>query len=232
MTNQEVLARLKGKLIVSCQALADEPLHSDFIMARMAVAAMEGGAAGIRANSIKDIAAIRQAVPLPIIGLIKQVYPDSPVYISPTLQEIDALATAGCHIIAIDATDRPRPHGQTLNELFAIARQKYPQQLFMADCATLDEGLHAHQIGFDLVGTTLAGYTAQSKGRSTPDFELMQRLSEMLPCPIIGEGGIWTPEQLQQAMACGVHACVVGTAITRPRDITRRFVQSLENAPR
>lgn len=228
MTNQQCLDAIRGKLIVSCQALADEPLFSDFIMARMAYAAMEGGAAGIRANTVQDIAAIRRTVSLPVIGLIKQEYPDSPAYITPTLAEIDALAETGCEIIALDATLRPRPAGESLDALFAAARKKYPSQLFMADVSTYEEGCHACALGFDLVGTTLSGYTAESQGRSLPDFELMEKLSHTLSCPVIGEGGIWTPEQLCRARDCGVHACVVGTAITRPREITRRFVQALE----
>lgn len=228
MTHQECLNALRGRLIVSCQALEDEPLYSDFIMSRMACAAREGGAAGIRANTVKDIAAIRQAMNLPVIGLIKRVFPDSPVYITPTMEEIDALAKTGCEIIALDATCRPRPGGETLDALFAKARKKYPHQLFMADVSTRQEGVHAGEIGFDLVGTTLSGYTEESRGRTLPDFELMAALAGALSCPVIGEGGIWTPEQLRRAMDCGVHACVVGTAITRPREITRRFVRALE----
>lgn len=228
MTNQQCLDALRGSLIVSCQALEDEPLFSDFIMARMAYAAMEGGATGIRANTVRDIAAIRRAVPLPMIGLIKREYSGSPVYITPTLEEVRALAKAGCEIIALDATSRLRPAGETLDALFAAVRKRYPHQLFMADISTYEEGLHAWEIGFDLVGTTLSGYTEESRGRQLPDFDLMERLSGALPCPVIGEGGIWTPEQLRRAMDCGVHACVVGSAITRPREITRRFARALE----
>lgn len=228
MTNQQCLEALRGKLIVSCQALEEEPLFSDFIMARMAYAAMEGGAAGIRANTVKDITAIRQTVTLPVIGLIKREFPDSPVYITPTLAEIDALAETGCEIIALDATCRPRPAGESLDTLLKKARKKYPCQLFMADVSSYEEGIHAAEIGFDLVGTTLSGYTEQTQGRQLPDFELMEGLSRALSCPVIGEGGIWTPEQLRRAMDCGVYACVVGTAITRPREITRRFVRALE----
>ena len=228
MDNLECLSAIRGKLIVSCQALQEEPLHGSKIMARMALAAMEGGAAGIRANSVEDICAIRQTVSLPLIGLIKKIYADSKVYITPTQKEVDALVQTGCEIIALDATDRIRPGGQTLQALFSRMRALYPQQLFMADVSTFEEGIYAREIGFDLVGTTLCGYTSETAGEERPCYSLLSRLSSALSCPVIGEGGIWTPEQLRRAMDCGAYACVVGTAITRPRDITRRFVQALE----
>lgn len=227
---QAVLSQIKGGLVVSCQALADEPLHSSAIMGRMAYAAMLGGACGIRANTPEDIRQIRREVDLPIIGLTKSVSPDSPVYITPTLREVDALCEVGCEIVAMDATNRPHTGGLTLEELFPRVRAKYPDQLFMADIATFEEGVNAERLGFDLVSTTLSGYTAESKERALPDFELMRRLSQALSIPVIGEGGIWSPEELKQAMEQGVFACVVGTAITRPREITRRFVEAIRPA--
>lgn len=158
MDIQEFQNKVAGKLIVSCQALPEEPLHSSFIMGKMALAALWGGAAGIRANTVEDIEEIRKNVDLPIIGIIKKVYEDCPdVYITPTMAEVDALAACGVEVIAMDATNRPRPAGETLDSLFAKARAKYPDQLFMADCSCLEEGLHAAQLGFDLIGTTMAG---------------------------------------------------------------------------
>ena len=228
--NKAMLARIKGGLIVSCQALADEPLHSSMIMGRMAYAAMLGGACGIRANTPEDIAQIKREVELPVIGLTKSVSPDSPVYITPTLQEIDDLCAVGCEIIAMDATDRPHTGGLYIDELFAQARAKYPEQLFMADIATYEEGIHAQALGFDLVSTTLSGYTQNTQERQLPDYELMRALSAQLAIPVIGEGGIWSPEQLKQAMDQGVFACVVGTAITRPREITRHFIEAIQGA--
>lgn len=227
---QAVLSQIKGGLVVSCQALADEPLHSSTIMGRMAYAAMLGGACGIRANTPEDIRQIRREVDLPIIGLTKCVSPDSPVYITPTLREVDALCEAGCEIVAMDATDRPHTGGLGIGELFPQVRAKYPDQLFMADIATFEEGVNAERLGFDLVSTTLSGYTADTKDRALPDFELMRRLSRSLTIPVIGEGGIWSPEELKEAMEQGVFACVVGTAITRPREITRRFVEAIKPA--
>ena len=228
MKNKECLSALAGRLIVSCQALPDEPLYSDFVMAKMATAAMLGGAAGIRANSVVDITAIRAVVKLPMIGIIKRDLPDSPVYITPEMADVDALVQTGCELIAMDATARPRAGGQTLDDFFAAVRKKYPDQLFMADVSTLEEGLHAQALGFDAVGTTLCGYTPYTAGTPLPNLELIAALAKALTVPLIAEGGISTPEQLRAAMDKGAHACVVGAAITRPMLITRSFVQALK----
>lgn len=227
MTNKETLEKIKGGLIVSCQALETEPLYDSYIMSKMAWAAFLGGAVGIRANTVVDIKAIKEKVDLPLIGIIKQVYPDSDVYITPTLKEVDALVEAGCEIIAVDATNRPRPNGITFEKFFTEVRSKYPNQLFMADTSCFEEGALAESLGCDLIGTTMAGYTPYTKGTSLPDFTLMEKYVKELNSPIIAEGGIWYPEQLKKAIDIGVHAAVVGTAITRPMDITKRFVSSL-----
>ncbi len=228
MENNEVLQKIKSGLIVSCQALDDEPLHGSFIMARMALAAKEGGAVGIRANSPEDIYAIKKAVDLPVIGLYKVEYPDSEVYITPTMAEVDAICSAGADIIAVDATNRIRPNGEMLENFFAKAREKYPDKLFMADTSCFEEGVLAEKLGFDLIGTTMSGYTSYTKNRILPDYELMQKYAREVKVPIIAEGGIWTPEQLKAALDTGVWAAVVGTAITRPREITKRFVEYIK----
>lgn len=227
MNNNEILNQLKGGLIVSCQALSTEPLYSPQIMGRMAFAAKEGGAVGIRANSPCDIAEIKRTVDLPVIGLYKVDYPDSEVYITPTMKEVDALAEVGVDIIALDATKRIRPNSQTLKDFFAQVKQKYPNQLFMADTSCYEEGLTARDLGFDIVGTTMSGYTPYTKGTQLPDYDLMKKYVETLGLPIVAEGGIWAPEQLKTALDLGVWTAVVGTAITRPREITRRFVNYL-----
>ncbi|MFR1808308.1 MAG: N-acetylmannosamine-6-phosphate 2-epimerase, partial [Pygmaiobacter massiliensis] len=158
--NKAVLDRLQGGLVVSCQALPNEPLHSSYIMSRMAYAAFLGGAVGIRANTVADITEIRKTVDLPIIGIIKEVYPDHPdVYITPTMTEVDALVECGVEIIALDATRRVRPGGRSLADFFGEVRAKYPEQLFMADCADFQDGMAAAAMGFDLIGTTMASYT-------------------------------------------------------------------------
>ena len=228
MDNDKILEQIKGKLIVSCQALENEPLYDSYIMAKMAWAAYLGGAAGIRCNTVKDIKAIKETVDLPVIAIIKQVYPDSEVYITPTMKEVDALAELGCEIIAIDATNRLRPGGDTIESFFTKVREKYPNQLFMADTSCFDEGKKAEELGFDLIGTTMAGYTPYTKGTPLPDFNLMERYVNELHSPIIAEGGIWVPQELKRAMDIGVHAAVVGTAITRPMDITKRFVNAIK----
>lgn len=227
MTNKEILDKIKGGLIVSCQALASEPLYDSYIMSKMALAAKLGGAVGIRANTVVDIKAIKERVDLPLIGIIKQEYDDSDVYITPTMKEVDALVETGCEIIAIDATNRLRPNGATLEVFFTKVREKYPNQLFMADTSCFDEGKKAEELGFDLIGTTMAGYTPYTKGTPLPDFNLMQRYVSELHTPVIAEGGIWVPEQLKKAIDIGVHSAVVGTAITRPRDITKHFAEVL-----
>ena len=228
MTNQEILEQIKGKLIVSCQALPSEPLHSSFIMGRMAYAAFLGGAAGIRANTVEDIHEIKSTVSLPIIGIIKQDYEGSSVYITPTMAEVDALMKEGVSIIAMDATSRLRGDGRTIAELFPVIRKKYPNQLFMADCATFEEAQQADELGFDLLGTTLCGYTPESVQTPPPNFDLMRRLASSFKKPVIAEGGIFSPEQLRTAMETGVHACVVGSAITRPMEITKRYAAALK----
>lgn len=226
--NQAILDQVKGGLIVSCQALKEEPLYSSYIMSRMAYAAMLGGAVGIRANTIPDITEIKKTVDLPVIGIIKEVYGDCDVYISPTMKEIDALVECGVSIIATDATARQRPDGKTLDEFFAEVRAKYPDQLFMADCSSYEEGIHAAEIGFDLIGTTMNGYTDYTKGVELPNIDLMKRLSESCGKPVIAEGGIWTPDQLKAALDAGVWAAVIGGAITRPMEITKRFTAAIK----
>jgi len=226
--NTKVLDRIKGGLIVSCQALDHEPLYSSYIMSRMAYAAQMGGASGIRANSPEDIQEIKETVDLPIIGLYKKVYKDSEVYITPTEECVDALMESNPDIIAIDATNRLRPYGVTLDEFFKKIRNKYPNMLFMGDCSSLEDGIHAQELGFDLVGTTLCGYTKETKDVELPNIKLMKELASTLRIPVIAEGGIWSPEQLKEAMDTGVHAAVVGTAITRPMEITKRFVNAIK----
>jgi len=223
MRNNAILQSLRGGLIVSCQALPHEPLHGSSVMAKMAVAAQQGGACGIRANTVKDIIAIQSVVDLPIIGIIKQEYANSEVYITPTMKEVNALATIGVNIIASDATNRLRPHGESLTDFFRKARKAHPDILFMADCASLDEAIAAAGMGFDIVATTLSGYTPDTKGAPAPDFPLLAAMRECINLPIIAEGGIHTPEQAAEALRLGAFAIVVGGAITRPQEITKRF---------
>lgn len=226
-----MLKQIKGRLVVSCQALENEPLHSAFIMARMALAAAEGGASGIRANSVADIEAIKQQVALPVIGLIKRDYPDSDVFITPTLREVEELMAAAPEMIALDATQRPRPGGETLAQLVDGIRARWPALLLMADIASVEEAVIAEQLGFDCVGTTLYGYTAQTKGHTLPesDFALLKAVLTAVAIPVIAEGNVDTPERAARCLALGAHAVVVGGAITRPQQITRRFTDAIRS---
>lgn len=224
----EILEALKGEVVISCQALPDEPLHSSYIMGRMAYAAMLAGAKGIRANTVVDIKEIKTTVDLPIIGIIKKVYGDNPVFITPTMEEIDALVEEGVEIIALDATNRLRPDGTTITEAFPLIREKYPNQMFMADCSSYEDAKLASELGFDCLGSTLAGYTEETKGTKLPDFTMIENMVKNLDQPVIAEGGISTPEELKQVMDLNVHAAVVGSAITRPLEIAKRFISSVK----
>ncbi|KOS69110.1 N-acetylmannosamine-6-phosphate 2-epimerase [Lysinibacillus contaminans] len=225
---QKIVNQIKGQLIVSCQALPEEPLHSPFIMSKMAYAAMCGGAKGIRANSVEDIREIKKTVELPIIGIIKAVYEGSDVFITPTNKEIELLYQEGVEIIALDATKRIRPDGKTISEVFPEIRATYKDQIFMADCSTYEEAKEAYALGFDCLGTTLSGYTEYTKHHHLPNLALMERLVKDFPIPVIAEGGIWTPEELKRVFDLGVHTAVVGTAITRPMEITKRFIHAIQ----
>ena len=220
---------LKGNLIVSCQALPDEPLHSSFIMGRMAQAAKQGGASGIRANTPDDIKEIQNQVDLPIIGIIKKDYDDSKVYITPTMDEIDQLVATGVEIIALDATEDLRPNGKNIDDFYKEIKEKYPDQLLMADCSTIAEAIHADELGFDFVGTTLVGYTDQSKGHKIEanDFEILREIIKNVKAMVIAEGNINTPEKAKRVIELGAYSVVVGSIITRPQVITKNFVDKL-----
>lgn len=220
------LEKIKGKLIVSCQALEDEPLHSSYIMGRMAYAAFVGGAVGIRANTVSDIKEIKKNVDLPIIGIIKKVYGDCPVYITPTFDEIEELIKEEVDIIAIDGTSRTRPDKKELKDLIKEVKNKYPNQLLMADISSIDEAIYAEKIGFDIVGTTLVGYTDYTVGNN-PLTEL-EKVIKNVNVPVIAEGNIDTPIKARKALELGAYAVVVGGAITRPQQITKKFVDEME----
>ena len=209
-------------LIVSCQALPNEPLHSSFIMGKMALAAKEGGAIGIRANTVADIKEIKAEVDLPIIGIIKQDYDNMIPYITPTMKEVDALVEEGIDVVALDATINQDEN--FLKEVIA----KYPSQKFMADISTVEEGLRAEKLGFHFVGTTLIGYTEQSKGMN--NFQVLSTLIENCKVPVIAEGNFDTPEKARKALEMGAYSVVVGGAITRPQLITKKFSEEVQKA--
>jgi N-acylglucosamine-6-phosphate 2-epimerase len=226
MDNSNLILSLKGGLIVSCQAGPDEPLHGSGHMAVMARAATAGGAVGIRANGPADIAAIRAAVELPIIGIYKDDIEGFEVRITPSLGHARLVAQAGAHLIAIDATLRPHPDQLATPERIRILQAETGCPV-MADISTFEEGLAAEAAGADLVATTLSGYTAGSPQHEGPDFELLRRLVDRLKIPVVAEGRIATPEQAVQALELGAFAVVVGSAITRPQWITAQFVRRM-----
>lgn len=222
--------KLQGKLVVSCQALEGEPLHSSEIMAKMALAAKQGGATGIRANSVQDIQAIKKEVDLPVIGIIKRDYSDSPVFITATLKEVQELLASGAEMLAIDATDRRRPNGETLEELITYVKKHAPKIQLMADTSTVEEAVQAEKLGFDCVGTTLIGYTEETRGQSlyAEDFAILKEIKEKVSIPVVAEGKLDTPELAQQALVNGADFVVVGSAITRPQLITKKFAEAIQ----
>lgn len=222
----DLLEELKGGLIVSCQALEDEPLYGAETMAKVAKAASMGGAVAIRANSAIDIKAIKKMVNLPIIGLVKRDYPDSDIYITPTKKEVEELIDVDVDIIALDATNRERPNKENLKDLIEMIHDS--GKYVMADISTYEEGMIAAQYGADCVSTTLSGYTPYSPQIDEPDYDLIKQLVSFSPIPVFGEGRISTPEQAKKVLKLNAHAVVVGSAITRPQLITKRFIDILE----
>lgn len=224
------LNQIKKGLIVSCQALEGEPLHSSYIMRKMALAAEKGGAIGIRANSKEDISEIKKEVDLPIIGIVKRDYEDSSVYITPTMKEIDELVEVGVDVVSIDATDRKRPNNKSIDEFVREIRNKYPNILLMGDISNFDEAIKAEQLGFDIIATTLVGYTEYTKGMDIyeNDFELLKRIIKNVNTPVIAEGKIDTPQKAKRCLELGAYSVVVGSAITRPQIITKKFVEEIK----
>ena len=217
----------KGAFVVSCQARADNPLHGPLYMSAMARAAEQGGARGIRANGADDIAAIRAATALPIIGIAKVWDDRFPVYITPGFAQAEQVARAGADIIGLDATPRPRD-GEPVVSLIGRIRTELGREVF-ADIATLEEGRAAHAAGATYVATTLSGYTEETASGRTeaPDLELLSALVAEISAPIVAEGRFDTPDLVAEAFKRGAHAVVVGTAITNPREITRKFVRAV-----
>ena len=224
-----IIDDLKGKIIVSCQAMSGEPLYEENCMLAMMSSVVNGGAAGLRVAGGRDVRNAKKYFNLPVIGLTKpEKLPENwreVVYITPTIKGVDDLIDAGADIIAFDGTLRERKSG--LNDY--IIRIHSSGRLAMADISTLDEGVKCAGLGADIISTTLAGYTVESgEPSSEPDFELLKNLVKNVAKPVILEGRIWNPEEVKKAFDIGAHCVVIGSAITRPQLITKRFVEALK----
>lgn len=228
MKKQELFDIIKGNVIVSCQALPDEPLYVEekSIMYLMARAAKQAGTPAIRTNSVRDVVAIKEETGLPVIGLIKAHYDNSDVYITPTMKEVDQLVEANTDIVALDCTFSKRLDDTSINTFIKEIREKYPDIVLMADISTYEEGVNAYKCGVDLVGTTMNGYTEQSIDANITNLELVSKLSKEISIPVIAEGRIHYPNQVREMLDAGAFAVVVGGAITRPLEIAKRFIDA------
>ena len=221
-----VLESLRNSIVVSCQAEPGLPLDAPLHIAALARSVILGGATGVRIQGRDNIAAVRTATDLPLIGLIKAQRQGTNVYITPTLGDVEAVASAGADIVAFDATSRPRPN--SVEALCSAARRA--GCLSMADISSASEGVGAMEAGADIVSTTMSGYTPYSRQQRTPDFELMAELAR-LGVPFAAEGRIWTGKEARRCLDLGAAFVVVGSAITRPDAIIRRFIDETATAP-
>lgn len=229
MNKQEILASLKDGLIVSCQVQPDDPVFSEDFIVKMALAAEWGGAVGIRANTPEQIRAIKAYVKLPLIGLWKIWYDDTDVFITPTLEAAKAIWDAGAEIIALDCTNQLTHEGRPAYELLSIVKQEIPEAIIFADVSNYDEAVRAVAMGADIVAPTLYGYTQATKHIEEPDMRAFARMCRDLKgkACVMMEGHLYTPEDAMKCLFLGAHAVVVGSAITRPHLITKRFVDLL-----
>lgn len=227
----DIVSQIRHKVIVSVQAMPSEPLYKEECMAAMMQSVVKGGAAALRVAGVRDVINAKKMFKIPVIGITKpEVIPPNwreIVYITPTIKDAKDLIQAGADIIALDGTSRPRGENN-LKQIIKFI--KINKKLVMADVSTLSEGISARLLGADIISTTLSGYTVQSPETSNePDFELLEGLVNSVDCPVILEGRIWEPEQVDRAFKIGAHSVVIGSAITRPQLITKRFVNRNSN---
>ncbi len=227
---ESIIERLRDGVIVSCQAYLGDAMYGSNIMAAYAKASFESGAVGIRANGVEDIKAIKKAVPVPVIGIYKDNFPGYEPYITPTLRHVEMVISAGADIVAVDATDRLHPEGVTGNRYIEEIKKRFDIPV-MADISTVEEGVSACSSGADVVSTTLSGYTLYTENRKKPDFDLLRKLVERISIPVIMEGNIWRPEEVRYAFDLGAYAVVIGSAVTRPQYIVKRFILGARGLP-
>ena len=223
------LEDLKGKVIVSSQAMPGEPFYDEKCIFAMMQSAINGGAQGLRVAGSRDVK-IAKSFKVPVIGLTKpNKLPENwknVVYITPTLKEVQELLDAGADIIAFDGTSRPRPDGCDLKQIIDLIHSN--NKLAMADTSSLEDGINAEIFGADIISTTLAGYTKETENTdTTPDFNLLEKLVKTVKKPVFLEGRVWYPEEVKKAFKLGAHSVVIGSAITRPHLITKRFTEVL-----
>jgi N-acylglucosamine-6-phosphate 2-epimerase len=224
MKIEEILQRWRGGLIVSCQAATGSPLARPEIITAMARVAEENGAAGVRLEGADNIKMAAGCLSIPVLGLEKTAFMDSEVYITPTLESFGRVAQSGADIIALDATERPRPGGECLPSIVREARSQW-QKPIMADVATLEQGIYAAEtLGVEVISTTLAGYTKETAHLEQADFRLVAALASRLSVPIVCEGRLRSPADVRQAFECGAFAVVVGAAITGLDWLVRQYV--------
>ncbi|HEH9829219.1 TPA: N-acetylmannosamine-6-phosphate 2-epimerase [Pasteurella multocida] len=224
LSHPQVLEQIKYGLIASCQPVDNGPMDSPEIVAAMAQASVIGGAAGLRIEGIENLKATRNVVNVPIIGIVKRDLPDSPVRISPFSQDIEELAAAGADIIAFDGTDRVRP---TTREAI-IKRIKELGCLAMADCSNFEEGMYCHNLGVEIIGSTMSGYTG-GEIPAEPDYQLVKDLNAA-GCRVMAEGRYNTPELAKTAIEIGAYSVTVGSALTRLEHIVSWFADAVKSA--
>ncbi|MFZ7234340.1 N-acetylmannosamine-6-phosphate 2-epimerase [Avibacterium avium] len=224
LSHQGVLNQIRYGLIASCQPVDDGPMDKPEIVAAMAQASVQGGAAGLRIEGVENLKATRPVVDKPIIGIVKRDLPDSPVRITPFLQDIEDLAAAGADIIAVDGTLRTRP----VSLESAVKKIKELGCLAMADCSNLEEGLYCQKLGFDIVGSTMSGYTG-GEVPDEPDYQLVKDL-KAAGCYVMAEGRYNTPELAKKAIEIGADVVTVGSALTRLEHIVSWFASAVKSA--
>ena len=229
--DSNTILQLKNGLIVSCQPRPHSPLDRPDFVAAMAVTAERQGAVAVRIRGTPNIRAVRKALEVPIFGIEKINFPDSSVYITPTMESARRVYRAGAQIIALDGTLRPRPERQSLAEIVKAAKSEL-RVLIMADVATMEEGLQASRLGVDLISTTLYGYTEETRHCQGPAFGLTHDLVREVDIPVVLEGHVHEPDQVRKAFDAGAYAVVVGTAITDFEWLTRQFVEACPNGRR
>ena len=208
------LEQIKSRLIISCQAPSDSPLFDPVVIAKIAQACVNQGASAVRIDTPAHVLEVRKTLAnIPIIGLWKRQYAGYEVYITPCFSDAVAIAEAGADIIAIDATPRKRPQGENLSQIISQIHQELGK-LVMADVDSIESANSAFDAGADIIGTTLYGYTAETKHLSPPGYSLLKEMVARFPVPILCEGGISTPEEAKKALDLGAYSVVVGTAIT------------------